>query len=282
MNINLKTRISDPIKAQEKIKKMKNCSGVHVLSATEASANYTSEANGSEIIEELQNAIHWLFDRYTFQNKATINNLKSFNQSIGDYALWHEENENLTDLVLINMITINGIETWLVQDFNFGPKKSKWFRGKSVESQNALHLAMLKFANIKVTDVDPKKNFEINGQNSWDQELVLDNFINQIINELNAKNNRSDTGTADEVEMSYSIKIEKTSQCFTGKSKKYAVPKNVKDGQDEMAKQRRNLERTASREARKLAEKKFYNGYFGVDGVKKFTFDELGRPVDVN
>ena len=278
----MKTRISDPVKAQKEIKKMKHCSSVQVIPMIRATNDKSKrKVSGLVIQEELQHAIWWLLEQYTSpSNGALIKNLKSVNQSLGDYVLFHEENETLTDLVRIDMVTINGIETWLVQDFQLGPTKSKWFRGKSLESENSLHLAVLKFANIKITDADPENNREISAHE-------VRYLTREIITGLNGKTKLDEKKIGDEIEVSHTIEIEKTLQCFTGKSTTNSVLKDVKNKSEmEISKLREdkrwNEIRRASGEARKVAEKKFFNAYFGVDGVKEFTIDKLGRPVDSN
>ena len=261
----MKTRFSDPIKAQEAIQNIKNCSSLQVIKGNDGAP----DENGSTIHEEVQHAIWWLLERYPSPNDSSIQNLKSVNQSIGEYVLWHGENKKLTDLVAINMVTINGIETWVVQDFEKGPKESKWFKGKSCESQKALHHAMLKFANIKITDVDPEKNRDIDAHE-------VRYLIREIITGLKGKTKWEEKKTGDEIEVTHTIAVDQ--ECFIGKSTTSGNPKTEKSREQgmKMTKQR------ASVEARKLAEKKFFNAFFGVDGVKEFTVDELGRPVEAN
>ena len=255
---------------------MKHCSSIKVIKATRDKSK--RKFSGLVIQEELQHAIWWLLEQiaelYTSpSNGAFIRNLKSVNQYLGDYISFHEENEILTDLVRIDMVTINGIETWLVQDFHLGPKKSKWFRGKSLESENSLHLAVLKFANIKITDADPENNREISAH-----EVRC--LTREIITGLNGKTKLDEKKIGDEIEVSHTIEIGKAVECFTGKSTTNDVPKAAKSGQE--IKMRKQAIKIASVVARKLAEKKFFNAYFGVDGLEEFTVDELERPVDTN
>ena len=230
--------------------------------------------HGLVIQEELQHAVWWLLEQYTSpSNGALIKNLKSVNQSLGDYVLFHEENDILTDLVRIDMVTVNGIETWLVQDFHSGPTKSKWFRGKSLESQNSLHLAVLKFANIKITDADPENNRAISAHE-------VRYLTREIINGLNGKTKWDERKIGDEIEVSHTIEIGNAVECFTGKARRNDNPKAVKSGQDRNM--RTQATKKASVAAQKLAEEKFFNAYFGVDKVKEFTVDEIERPVDAN
>ena len=262
----LKPQSSDPIKAQEAIRKMKHCSSVEVIRAT----NETSEVNGPNkfILKELQSAIWWLVGYYSTNSfETSIKNLKSVHQSVSDCLLWYEENDtSLTVLVQIDMVTIYGIETWLVQDFDLGPEKSKWFRGKSSQCQWNFFLAMLKFANIRTTmekNVHRKMSTsEVKRQSGW------------IISRLNGKTKWEEKKTGDEIEVSYTIKIgrphQKSTECFTGKSKTNGAPKAVSSGEQI------KIRKEAGERARKMAEKQFFNAYFGVDGVKEFTVDEFG------
>ena len=88
-----KTCLSDPIQAQEEIRKMKDCSSVQVIKAVDD----TSKENGSaSIVKQVQYAIWWLIGHYrSLSDEASIEmdikHLKSVNQSVGDYVLWHEK-----------------------------------------------------------------------------------------------------------------------------------------------------------------------------------------------
>ena len=259
---------------------MKNCSSVQVIKATDDTSEEDAPAS---IVKQVQNAIWWRIQHYeSLSDETSIEmdiNLKSINQSLGDYVLWHDKNDKLTDLVQIDMVTLNGIETWLAQDFNLGPKKTIWFRGKSLDSETSLHLAILKFANVKITDVDPEHNQEM-------EQYQVRYLAREIIDGL-AKRTQDQKKIGDEIEISYTIEIAKTLQRFTGKSTTNSVLKDVKDKSEKEIRELREDTRwkeyrRASGEAQKVAEKKFFNAYFGVDGVKAFIVDELERPVDTN
>ena len=264
-----KSHCSDPIIAQEAIRKMKNCSSVQIIRANDSMSDENIPPdNLLKIQEEVKNAVRWLLKRYSeiySLNEFNITTWKSFHQSFGDYILWHEENKPTTDLIAINLFTISGIETWLVQDFEKGPKESKWFRGRSIsEFQHALHLAMLKFANIKIADVDQTKN-----------RLIDAHEIRHLTKEiLKGKTLTQEKKTGDEIEVTVTIKI--GLDLFIGKSKTSGVPKAERSREQgmKMTKQKAHLE------ARKEAEKKFFNAFFGVDGIREFTVDEMGRPVE--
>ena len=264
-----KSHCSDPIMAQEAIRKMKNCSSVQIIRANDSMSDENiPPENLLKIQEEVKNAVRWLLKRYSeiySLNEFNITTWKSFHQSFGDYILWHEENKPTTDLIAINLFTISGIETWLVQDFEKGPKESKWFRGRSIsEFQHALHLAMLKFANIKIADVDQTKN-----------RLIDAHEIRHLTKEiLKGKTLTQEKKTGDEIEVTVTIKI--GLDLFIGKSKTSGVPKAERSREQgmKMTKQKAHLE------ARKEAEKKFFNAFFGVDGIREFTVDEMGRPVE--
>ena len=266
-----KSHCIDPIMAQEAIRKMKNCSSVQIIRANDSMSDENIPPdNLLKIQEEVKNAVRWLLKRYSeiySLNEFNITTWKSFHQSFGDYILWHEENKPTTDLIAINLFTISGIETWLVQDFEKGPKESKWFRGRSIsEFQHALHLAMLKFANIKIADVDQTKN-----------RLIDAHEIRHLTKEiLKGKTLTQEKKTGDEIEVTVTIKIGLDQ--FIGKSKTSGVPKAERSREQgmKMTKQKAHLE------ARKEAEKKFFNSFFGVDGIREFTVDEMGRPVETN
>lgn len=266
-----KSHYSDPIMAQEAIRKMKNCSSVRVIRANDSVPNENiPPENLLKIQEEVRNAVRWLLKRYSeiySLNEFNITTWKSFHQSFGDYILWHEENKPTTDLIAINLFTISGIETWLVQDFEKGPKESKWFRGRSIsEFHHALHLAMLKFANIKIADVDQTKNRQIDAHE-------IRHLTKEI---LKGKMLTQEKKNGDEIEVTFTIKI--GLDLFIGKSKTSGVPKAERSREQgmKMTKQKAHLE------ARKEAEKKFFNAFFDVDGIREFTVDEMGRPVETN
>ena len=141
------------------------------------------------------------------------------------------------------------------------------FRGRETVNESALHLAMLKYANIKLADVDEKKNRRINAHE-------VRYLIRDIIKELNGKTKWDENKTGDETEMSYTIEI--GPDLFVGKSKTSGVPKAEKSRDQGM----KVTKQKASVEARKEAEKKFFNAFLGVDGIKEFTVDEIGRPVE--
>ena len=267
-----KSHCSDPIIAQEAIRKMKNCSSVQIIRASDSMPddNIPPE-NLLKIQEEVRNAVRWLLNRYSeiySLNEFNITTWKSFHQSFGDYILWHEENKPTTDLIAINLFTISGIETWLVQDFEKGPKESKWFRGRSIsEFQHALHLAMLKFANIKIADVDQAKNRQIDAHE-------IRHLIKETLIGLKGKTKTEEMKNGDEIEVTFTIKV--GLDLFIGKSKTSGVPKAERSREQGMkiTKQKAHLE------ARKEAEKNFFNAFFGVDGIREFTVDEMGRPVE--
>ena len=74
--------------------------------------------------------------------------------------------------------------------------------------------------------------------------------------------------------MTYTIEI--GPDLYIGKSTTEGLSK-AKEG----IKQRRTLQR-AKWKAENEAESKFFNNFFGVDGIKEFTIDEMGRPVETN
>ena len=123
---------SDPNEAREAIRKMRNCSKVTTLKAVVVETEISDEE--SNVRDEVRNAVSYLIDGpmiddpsdgyWPSAEKPSIENLKSI---IEDYVCWYQE-EHRTDLVIVNMLTITGIEIWVVEDFDKGPKESKWFR----------------------------------------------------------------------------------------------------------------------------------------------------------
>ena len=109
---------SDPEKAMEAIRKMKYCSGVTTIKAVD-------EINNN-VRDVIQYAVKPLIEDYwpDSDNQKGIEDLKSVFEG---YLRWYEE-DNKTDLIHISMLTITGIEMWVVEDFNKGHKESKWFR----------------------------------------------------------------------------------------------------------------------------------------------------------
>ena len=112
---------------------MRNCSKVTTLKAVVVETEISDEE--SNVRDEVRNAVSYLIDGpmiddpsdgyWPSAEKPSIENLKSIME---DYVCWYEEEEHRTDLVIVNMLTITGIEIWVVEDFDKGPKESKWFR----------------------------------------------------------------------------------------------------------------------------------------------------------
>jgi len=108
---------SDPEKAREAIRKMEYCSRVTTIKAVD-------DIN-CNVRERVKDAVKsYIFGYWGDSDNSVIEHLKPV---IDDYVRWYEE-EHRTDLVLVNMLTITGIEVWVVEDFDKGPKESKWFR----------------------------------------------------------------------------------------------------------------------------------------------------------
>ena len=125
---------------------------------------------------------------------------------------------------------------------------------------------MLKFANIKIADVDQTKNRQIDAHE-------IRHLTKEI---LKGKMLTQEKKNGDEIEVTFTIKI--GLDLFIGKSKTSGVPKAERSREQgmKMTKQKAHLE------ARKEAEKKFFNAFFDVDGIREFTVDEMGRPVETN
>ena len=109
--------LSDPEKAREAIRKMEYCLRVTTLRAVD-----DINRNVREVVKDAVKS--YIFDYWGDSDNPVIEHLKPV---IDDYVRWYEE-EHRTDLVLVNMLTITGIEVWVVEDFDKGPKESKWFR----------------------------------------------------------------------------------------------------------------------------------------------------------
>ena len=109
--------LSDPEKAREAIRKMEYCLRVTTLRAVD-----DINRNVREVVKDAVKS--YIFDYWGDSDNLVIEHLKPV---IDDYVRWYEE-EHRTDLVLVNMLTTTGIEIWVVEDFDKGPKESKWFR----------------------------------------------------------------------------------------------------------------------------------------------------------
>ena len=142
-------------------------------------------------------------------------------------------------------------------------------RGKSINWSEPADFAIFKYANIKTADVDSEKNRLINA----DEKRSL---ISQIREEMNGemKTQRHENKNGNEIEMTYTIEI--GPDLFIGKSTTMGFSKAEK------GREQRRMKILAERGAKNEAEIKFFNNFFGVDGIEDFTVDELGRPVGTN
>ena len=142
-------------------------------------------------------------------------------------------------------------------------------RGKSINYSNE-ELAILKYANIKLPDVDVEKNRQINTDKM--RSLISSHIHEEIRNSGKTKWHENKTGN--EIEMTYTIEI--GPDLIIGKSTTSSLSK-AEEGREQ-----RNPRQKAISEAMNEAKKKFNNHFFGVDGIKEFTIDEMGRPVETN
>ena len=136
-------------------------------------------------------------------------------------------------------------------------------RGKSIYYSD-VELAILKYANIKLPDVDVEKNRQINTDKM--RSLISSHIHEEIRNSGKTKWHENKTGN--EIEMTYTIEI--GPDLIIGKSTTSGLSK----AEERIAKKK------ARREAMNEAEDKFSNHFFGVDGIEEFTVDEMGRPVE--
>ena len=139
-------------------------------------------------------------------------------------------------------------------------------RGKSINYSNE-ELAILKYANIKLVDVDVEKNTQIK---TYEKRPLISRIHEEIRNSGKFKWHENKTGN--EIEMTYTIEI--GPDLIIGKSKTSGLSKAENLYEQSIAKQK------ARKEARNEAENKFSNNFFGVHGIEEFTVDELGRPVE--
>ena len=140
-------------------------------------------------------------------------------------------------------------------------------RGKSIYYSD-VELAILKYANIKLPDVDVEKNRQINTDKM--RSLISSHIHEEIRNSGKTKWHENKTGN--EIEMTYTIEI--GPDLIIGKSTTSGLSKAGFLHEERIEKQK------ARKEARNEAENKFSNNFFGVHGIEEFTVDELGRPVE--
>ena len=143
-------------------------------------------------------------------------------------------------------------------------------RGKSIGCSDPEDLAILKYANIKIADVNTEKNRLIDE----DDKFSLISSISEVMIDMNGKIRWHENKIGNEIEMTSTIEI--GPDLYIGKSTTEGLSK-AKEGIE----QRRTLQR-AKWKARNEAERKLFNNFFGVDGIKEFTIDEMGRPVETN
>ena len=140
-------------------------------------------------------------------------------------------------------------------------------RGKSIYYSD-VELAILKYANIKLPDVDVEKNRQINTDKM--RSLISSHIHEEIRNSGKTKWHENKTGN--EIEMTYTIEI--GPDLIIGKSTTSGLSEAKFLHEQRLAKQK------ARKEAMNEAENKFSNNFFGVSGIEEFTVDEMGRPVE--
>ena len=142
-------------------------------------------------------------------------------------------------------------------------------RGKSINWSEPADFAIFKYANIKTADVDTAKNRLINAN---DKRSLISQICGEMIGEMKTQWHENKNGN--EIEITYTIEF--GPDLFIGKSTTEGLSKAEK------GREQRRIILIAKEEAENEAQNRFFNNFFGVDGIEEFTVDELGRPVETN